>query len=169
MRALCLWLTLAGWSTSAMHAQEVLHYRLPDTTWSVKPAKVLEQKYISAYTHVRNGQQIDSATEVVTLMNWTPRLGEKSARKHFEAERKGRDRECPGATQWEIIDENRSSILYEDITTGCGERSAWHQLVRLFFGDYNRWSLSYMTRGTISPETRDSVIQWLRGVQGITR
>ncbi len=161
MRAPLLAFTLILGGLSAARAQENLRFQL-DSTWQANPANVSEvrNQYL-IMEFVKKGERIDNWTELVTLQNFNRGWGRRTPHDTYEALRGIRERECPGATRWEVVAEDRASILYQSVTTGCAGQPDQSELARLLFARNNRYRISYTTKGELGPDKRATWVQWL--------
>ena len=161
MRTPLLLLALLLSALSDGYAQENLHFQL-DSTWEMDPANVSEvpNQYL-IMEFVKKGQRIDNWTELVTIQNFNKKWGRGNARETYEALREVRESRCAGATQWEVLSEDKTSILYESIARDCGDQPNQRELVRLLFGRNNRYRVSYATKGDLGTDQRAAWIGWL--------
>lgn len=146
-------------------AQENLLFQL-GAEWEPRPANVQEvpNQYL-IMEFVKKGEKIDTWSDLVTIQNFNKRWGGRSTRQAYEGLREIRERRCPGATTWEVISEDKTSILYAAAATGCADQPDQRELVRILFGRNNRYRVSYATKGELTPQARDTWVAWLAGLK----
>jgi hypothetical protein len=105
------------------------------------------------------GDDIHSWKQLVTIQKFVG--SEKSSPKQeLDALKKLRERECPGATDWNVIEKDESSILYEWHAKPCQGWPEQNEIARIIFGKHVRYFLRYTVKApALAPETRTQWIQ----------
>jgi hypothetical protein len=90
---------------------EELRFEL-STDWKVASSHVLGNRQLMI-EFVRKGGDINNWKELFTYQNFAK--GKQTPEEFLNKLKAEREKECPGATVWNVIEQNESSILYEDI------------------------------------------------------
>ena len=130
--------------------------------------KVVQNAQTRTYTileFVREGDSIDTWNELVTVQNFRKSRGYRSPAETLDELKATREKECPGVTQWNVIDKTESSILYEWHAKGCLGQSEQHELARILYGKDNVFFLHYAAKvHELKPDTRAEWIKKLAAV-----
>ena len=79
--------------------------------------------------------------------------------------KEARERQCPGLTEWRMVEEERNTVLYEwDTTAVCEGQPIQWEMARLLFGRNTGYRVAYTTRAQLSAEARAAWTDWLRSV-----
>ena len=88
---------------------EVLHFEI-DLDW--KAANTVEKPGHVIIEYVHRGDDINNWKELFTYQNSALR-GKHTPEEELSTLKALREKECSGATEWNVIDQNENSILYE--------------------------------------------------------
>ncbi|HHT9111624.1 MAG TPA: hypothetical protein ACFYDZ_10780, partial [Candidatus Brocadiaceae bacterium] len=74
-----------------------------------------------------------------------------------------REKDCPGATVWNVIEKDENSILYEWQSKPCLGWPDQYEIAKIIYGKYNRFQLRYTTKVyQLPPDKRDEWIEKFR-------
>lgn len=104
---------------------------------------------------IREDENIDNWRELLTIQNFASKDW-GTPRDAFNAMQSIRERECPGSTKWNILEENESSILYESQSQDCLGWAAHHEIAKIIDGKYNRFRVAYTIKMYQMPSDRRS-------------
>ena len=155
-----LCLILCG-SLSARAAQsEELSFQI-GSGW--KQANHAEKRGYLIIEWVREGDAINNWKELFTYQNFG--LHGKRTPEDFLNELKTlREKECPGVTEWNVIEPDENSILYEWRAKPCMSWPDQHEVARIIFGKHNLFLLRYTAKvKELEPDTRTHWINLLKG------
>jgi hypothetical protein len=81
--------------------------------------------------------------------------GKHTPEEEFEIIKTGTEKRCPGATEWNVVAQDESSILYESQLKQCLGGPGSHVITRIIHGKHNFFALIYVSMGNgLEPETR---------------
>ncbi len=130
-------------------------------------AEFRRQGYITQFIPERD--DIKNWKELLTVHNFVPPRGGRSPQDTINALKVIMERDCPGASKWNIIDKDETSILYEWQVKPCLGRAEQHEIARIIYGKYDRWHLRYSVKGyQMPPEQRDEWIERLSDADIVT-
>jgi hypothetical protein len=133
--------------------KESLNIRL-SLDW--KMANHAEQHGYVIMEYVRQGDDIHHWKELFTYQNFG--LGHKRAptiKDELDALKAVKEKECPGATEWNVIEQSESSILYEWQEKPCLGWPDQHEIARIIFGKHNLFIVHYAAKvQQLDPDTR---------------
>ncbi|HVA71860.1 MAG TPA: hypothetical protein VNF02_02020 [Candidatus Limnocylindrales bacterium] len=99
---------------------------------------------------IRKGDDINNWKELVTVQDLPSRRSD-SPQAFLEAIKARREKECPGVTRWNVIQQDEYSMVYEWQLTkpcvGAARPLGQHELARVVFGKYNIFRIRYATVG----------------------
>lgn len=149
-----------GLKTPALTFREGLQFSLPvEQKWVTGNAYTIEGKY-SITELVPEGETINSWSELITIQNFASASGTPA--QVLDQLMAIRERLCPGSTQWNIIQKDERSILYEWRAAPCAGYPEQHEIARIIDGNWNRFRIAYTVKlGEIRAEKRNSTIQYL--------
>ena len=110
---------------------------------------------------VPEGQDVNNWKEMVTIRHLGS-LGrtKTTPQQLLDAWKSLREAECPGATEFTVIAQNETSILFESQDQACRERPARHEIQRYLFGRRDLFALQYAAKEQqMAPETR---ARWIK-------
>lgn len=135
---------------------EVLGFKL-GAEW--KPAYSSDRHQSTILEFIREGDDINSWKELVTYQNFV-RHGKESAEDTLNKLKAIREKECPGATEWNVIDKNESRILYEWHAKPCLSWPEQSELATIVVGRYNLFLLHYAVKvHELAPDVR---AEWIK-------
>jgi hypothetical protein len=159
---LCL-MVCAGVTASAGE-NESLNFEL-SLDWKI--ANHAERSGYVITEYVRSGDDIHHWNELFTYQNFG--LGHKrglTPQDELDALKAVKEKECPGATEWNVIEQNESSILYEWQEKPCLGWPDQHEIARIIFGKHNLFILHYAAKvQQLDPDTRKN---WINTFEGAT-
>lgn len=110
---------------------------------------------------VRKGDDINNWKELVTFQNFgrkgaLSRHGAMPSPEDFlDSQKALREKECPGATEWNIIAQDENSIVYEWQAKPCAGWPEQHEMAKIVYGWYNIFILHYAAKvHELAPDTR---------------
>ena len=109
---------------------------------------------------VREGDDVENPKELVTMHDFGKSSHVRSLEPMVEEIKALREKECPGGTEWKVIDSQKDSILFEWHTKACpGQTERW-EIARILAGQQNVFLLRYTAKEhEPSPETR---AEWVK-------
>ena len=103
---------------------------------------------------LRHGDDIDHPKERFAYENGILR-GKRTPEEEFNIIKGDTEKECPGATDWNVVSQDESSILYESQSKQCSGRADNHTIIRIIHGRHNFFTLIYVSMGRdLDPVTR---------------
>lgn len=112
--------------------------------------------------YVLKGDDFENWTELFTYQNGAKNHFDHSPEKMLSALKAKREKECPGATEWTVIEQNENSILYEWQDKPCLSWPEQRKIARIIYGKYNWFLLHYAAKvHELAPETRTKWIKLL--------
>jgi len=114
--------------------------------------------------YVQQADDINNWKELFTYQNF-PR-GKHTPEEELNKAKALRQKECPGATVWNVIEQNETSILYEWQAKPCLGWPEQHEIARIIFGRHNLFVLHYVAKvHELAPDTRT---KWINTLQDAT-
>ena len=145
-----------------VNAQENLNFK-PPPDWDLANTQQTRDQLLLEF--VRKGEKIDNWTELLTLQQFRRGRGSPPPRGFYESLRQTREKNCPGITEWTVLEEAESVLLYEWKTTAaCEKQPPQSELARLIFGRNTGYRAAYATRAPLTPEVRTKWLEWLGGL-----
>ena len=152
---------LAGLSASD---SENLDFQLEPGWKLASSPKGAKRSSIAEY--VREGDDINSWKELVTVQTWGKSSRQPSPDELFKSLQATRDKECPGSTQWNVIAKDANSILYEWQAKPCLGWTDQCEIARIIIGNRLVFALHYAAKGAqLPPETRS---KWIKTFAEVT-
>jgi hypothetical protein len=110
---------------------------------------------------IRKDAHIDTWREMVTIEIFA-KVPVRDAPAHaLELIEAQRDQECPGATQWQVVEQSDQSITYEARSKPCAGRPEQDEIARLLDGKFNRFRVSYTQLvPDLPPDQREKWLKW---------
>ena len=119
---------------------------------------------------VRKGDDINNWKELITFEQ-LPRTKKSPGAPDswLDNVKAFREKECPGVTQWNVIQQDEYGILYEwQLTKPCASAPSasqaveQHEIARVVYGKYNIFVLHYAAKGPgLTPEAREKWLDWI--------
>jgi hypothetical protein len=107
---------------------------------------------------IRKGDDINNWKELFTYQNFAK--GKQTPEEFLNKLKAAREKECPGATVWNVIEQNESSILYEWRAKPCLGWPEQHEVARIILGNHNLFVLHYVAKvPELAPDTRT---KWIK-------
>lgn len=122
---------------------------------SVRDATILEL--------VKEGDTIDDWRELITIQNIVKPKGIRSLEEFFSQLKAGREKDCPGVTNWHVIEQTEVGMTYEWSTSGpCMGQLEQTEIARILWSKKDFWALHYARKVKELPkEDRDQWLRWL--------
>jgi hypothetical protein len=138
---------------------EVLQYSLsPD--WHV--AHSAQEHGVVIMEFLRQGDDITNWKELFTYQNRGLGRGYRTPDESLNSLKELREKECPGATEWSVIEKDEHSILYEWQAKPCIGWPEQHEIARILCGKHNFFILRYTAKvNKLEPSTRTEWIKTL--------
>ncbi|MGO9403487.1 MAG: hypothetical protein ACLPVW_08460 [Terriglobales bacterium] len=116
--------------------------------------------------YLRQGDDIDHWKEQVRYLSGSRRRGLKSPEKEFNVIKADEEKRCPGATVWNVIEQDENSILFEWQTKPCKGGPELHSIWRIIQGEQSWFDLLYTAKGyELAPDTRT---KWITALEDAT-
>lgn len=148
---------------AAAGENEVLNFEL-GLDW--KAANNVERRGRVLIEYVRRGDDINNWKELFTYQNFGLRGKHQTPEEELNALKALREKECPGATEWNVLEQNENSILYEWQAKPCLGWPEQHEIARIIFAKHNLFFLRYTAKvQQLDPETRT---QWINTFKAAT-
>jgi hypothetical protein len=136
---------------------EILEFAL-DEEWKV--ANSAGARNYTILEFVRQGDDINSWKELVTMQNFGRSRGYRSPSETIDELKALREKECPGVTQWNVIEKTENSILFEWHAKECLGQPEQCEVSRILYGKRNVFVLHYAAKvHELTPETR---AEWIK-------
>ena len=167
-------LCTSGCAYSIYAPAERLSYTLPaDESWRIAndiPLQVPDINPGGGITeYVRGNESLENWTELVTLQTqyrMAQLSGMETAKDVYQKLVKTRERECPGSTRWQVIEETPGRISYEWRSKPCLGWPDQHEVSLLADGTRDRFRLAYTAKTTeMDGERHDKWLAVLRAAQ----
>src|SRR5258705_13953129 len=140
----------------ARHRPEVLGFKL-GSEWN--PAYSSDKNRSEIMEFIREGDDLNNWKELVTYQNFE-RHGKSSPEEILNKLKANREKECPGATTWNVIDKSESRILYEWQAKRCLNWPEQSELATIIVGKDNLFLLHYAAKvHELAPDVR---AQWIK-------
>jgi len=153
---LCLILS-AGTALSGKDQTERLIFTT-GTGWKI--ANSSEARHYVIMEFVRDGDRLDDWKELLTIQNFGRSSSMHSPEQELNDLRAKRESECPGVTEWNVIEKNEGSILYEWHAKSCLGQPDQSEMAKIIFGKHNIFWLHYAAKGReFSPDAR---AEWIK-------
>jgi hypothetical protein len=154
---LCLFL----WIVVPVATAEELTFAL-GSDW--KTASAHEEHRQLMIEFVRKADDINNWRELFTYQNFAK--GKQTPEEFLNKLKAAREKECPAATVWNVIEQNESSILYEWRAKPCLGWPEQHEVARIILGKNNLFVLHYVAKvNELAPDTRT---KWIKILQEAT-
>lgn len=158
----CL-LSWVGAAATSEAEHEGLNFEL-DKEW--KPVSSGGGNGVVIIEYVREGDYIKSWKELFTYENGGLRQNQHSPEEELNKIKALREKECPGATDWNVIENSESAILYEWRAKPCRGWLDQHEIAKLIYGKRNWYMVHYVAKvPELAPETR---AQWIKKFEDVT-
>ncbi len=154
---LCLILSAAG--ATPKEKNEELNFQM-EPGWKVgNSAKGPNHSSIIEY--IREGDDINNWRELVTIQSFRKSRGAPSSPEETLKVLKAiREKECTGSTEWNVIDKNENSILFESQAKPCLGWPEQHEIEKIVDGKNSRFILHYAAKVyQLPPDTRT---KWIK-------
>ena len=146
-----LCLLICGALPASGGTSEVLRFQI-DGRW--KQANQTEKRGYVIIEWVREGDDINNWKELMTYQNFGLR-GKRTPEDFLNELKALREKECPGVTDWNVIEHDENSILYEWQAKPCMSWPDQHEVARIIFGKHILFLLRYTARvKELAPDTR---------------
>jgi hypothetical protein len=110
---------------------------------------------------IREGDDIKNWRELFSVQNFGAKSwGLASPEESLNALKASREQQCPGATQWNVIEKRSDSILYEWQAKACQGWPEQHEIAKMMYGKYNRFLIHYVAKSYQLPS--DTRSKWIK-------
>lgn len=159
---LILWL-FAGCAPAAQEYTDNLVFHLDDAaSWKVGHHTEDRARNYAITELIRKSEDINSWSEMITVENFPLWWGGKSVSEALESLIVLRDKECPGTTEWQVIEGSPKTVSYENHTAECKGYAAHHEVGKIMDGRFNRFRVRYtQTTRSMPTEERDKWAHWV--------
>ena len=167
-----------SWSSEEVHRGRISYRGLiggeyllfyADNTWT--GGHHYEEPGVYVLTEmIRKGDTIEDWKELLTIQNFTKSWGERKVKDTFESLKAIREKNCPDKTEWNVISQDRKSILYEWRAKPCAGFPDQHEIARIIYGKNNRFSFRYTVKATdMTHEQRKYALDILKSAEIVRR
>lgn len=154
-------LCLIGCVGAPVAAAEQLQFTL-DSDWKTASATERHGQLMIEFVH--NGDDINNWKELFTYQDFAK--GKQTPEEFLNKLKAAREEECPGATVWNVIEQDESSILYEWRARPCLGWPEQHEVARIILGKHKLFILHYVAKvPELAPDTRT---KWIKTLQDAT-
>ena len=162
---MCLVLLVACGTAVAKEKPEVLSFTTgEEQDWKLGDSSQTNEYQILEF--IREGDDINNWKELLTMQNFTRSRSMHSAEEMLNLLKEKREKVCPGATQWNVIDRQADSVLYEWHMQGCLGQPEQSEVAKIIFGKHNIFFLHYAAKvHELPPDMRD---KWLKRFSAAT-
>jgi hypothetical protein len=159
---LCL-IVCAGVTASAGE-QETLNFQL-SLDWEM--ANHAERLGYVIKEYVRSGDDIHHWKELFTYQNFgLEHQHAPTPKDELDTLKAVKEKECPDATEWNVIEQNENSILYEWQEKPCLGWPDQHEIAKIIFGKHSLFILHYAAKvPQLDPDTR---MNWIKTFEDAT-
>jgi hypothetical protein len=152
----------ASLATAPGNAQDKPRFRAPPG-WEL--ANLSETRSTSILEFVPKGQPVQNWQELFSFLHGPRPRNSRAVRETFEQLRALREQRCPGVTEWEVLSEDVTSLVYLSRMTGsCDGKPPEFDVVRLLHGRRTFVRAAYSSRSEIADSTRQSWLSLLNEV-----
>ncbi len=109
---------------------------------------------------VRVGDDVSHWKELVTVQDFRKSSAIKSPDITLEKLKAMHEKRCPGATEWNVIDQKEDNLLYEWHQKSCADQPEQSELVRVLYGKQNVFFLHYAVKSHEFPP--DARAEWIK-------
>lgn len=128
----------------------------PGRAWNLAYSATVQNGRIDEY--VPAGDDLETWHELMTVLRTYRMLGQ-SRRDMLEGLQDIREKECPGSTTWNVVEESDERLIYESWAAPCLGFPDQYELAVLVDGTRDRVKLSYAVKsGDVDPAIRE---EWL--------
>jgi hypothetical protein len=157
----CICCALLIGATAVKSQNEGVEYELNSNWKLVHRSSALGELILE---FIPDGDDIDNWKELFTYQNGGLGRGQHTPEEQLNSIKAIREKECPGATDWNVIERNENSILYEWYAKPCMGWPEQHEIARIIHGKHNSFTLHYAAKvHELAPETRT---QWIKMLDG---
>lgn len=131
-----------------------------DPGWKVGyEAEIPNQHALTEF--IREGDDINNWRELITIQSFNRKSwGGPSPEDSLNGLKAIREKECPGVTEWKVIEKDENSILYEWQAKPCRGWPDQHEIAKIIYGKYNRFVIRYTAKVyQLPPDTRT---KWIK-------
>lgn len=154
----CLTLLFASPTFARGKKTETLDFGT-DPGWKVGNARDVKGEY-SMIEFIREGDDIQNWKELMTYQNFARPRSFRSPEDSLNMLKKIREENCPGVTEWKVIEQKDDSILYEWHAKPCLNQPEQSEIARILYGKNNVFILHFAAKGQqLPPEKR---AEWLK-------
>jgi hypothetical protein len=155
-------LILCGGLPARAAQSEELHFHI-DLGW--KKANEAEKRGYVIIEWVRQGDDINNWKELFTYQNFGLH-GKRNPEDFLNELKTLREKECPGVTEWNVIERDENSILYEWQAKPCMSWPDQHEVARIISGKHNLFLLRYTAK--VKELAPDAQTHWIKTFQAAT-
>jgi hypothetical protein len=132
----------------------------PGQGWDLAYSAAVQNGRIDEY--VPTGDDLESWHELMTVLRTYRMLGQ-SRRDVFEGLQKVREKECPGSTKWNLVEESDDRLIYEWWAAPCLGFPDQYEIAVLVDGTRDRVKLSYTVKSIeVDPTVREAWLAVMR-------
>ncbi len=151
---------LSGVSATAAPRDNTEHLDFTsDQGWKLGNSSEVRGHYL-IMEFIREGDDINNWKELMTVQNFAKSSGYRSPGQTLDDLKAAREKRCPGATQWNVIDQKGNSILYEWQAKPCDGEPEQHEVARILYGKHNVFFLHYAVKVYQMPA--DARAEWIK-------
>ena len=155
---LCLVLSCAVGMPAAKGKTDHLGFVVPKG-WKFANSREVPDQY-QMMEFVREGDDLKNWKELLTIQNFPKSRAFGSPQKAYDNLKAQTEKDCPGATQWNVIAQDANSILYEWHSQSCRDWPEQHEVARILIGKYNAFILHYAAK--VHELAADTRAEWIK-------
>ncbi|MGD0632065.1 MAG: hypothetical protein ABR987_22255 [Terracidiphilus sp.] len=163
--ALTILVVLAGARLRATNHQDDLALKIPPG-WKVGNAQEDRRAQTQIMELINEGDDIHNWKELLTEISGPTPHSIRKPEDFLDDLKVQREKECPGATVWNVIGKDGSSITYEWHAQPCLGWPEQVEIAKILIGKKTFYILQYAKKvKELSPDERDTWLKWLGDVQ----
>jgi hypothetical protein len=144
---------------TAKDKNEILNFQI-EAGWKVGSSSE-GPNHSTIIEYIHEGDDINNWKELVTVQSFRKsRRAPSSPDEMLRLLKAIREKQCPGSTEWNVIDKNESSILYEWQAKPCLGWPEQHEIAKIIYGRYSYFVLHYTAKMYQLPA--DARTHWIK-------
>ncbi len=112
---------------------------------------------------VKEGDSIDDWKELITIQTMVRPKSMHSLDEFYFKLKAGLEKDCPGVTNWHVIEQTEAGMTYEWSNSGpCMGQPEQTEIARILWSKKSLWALHYARKAKELPkDDRDQWLRWL--------
>ncbi len=129
-----------------------------ESGWTIGHFTAPPNQYLIEF--IREGDDIDNWKELLTLQVFPPNWGGVSVTGALDQLKALREKICPGVTEWNVIDRDEKSILYEWHARPCRGWPDQHEIARIIYSVDRTTIIRYTQKNYQMPDDQRNT--WIK-------